>query len=564
MRASVRHFVVSLLSVAVAAPFVFEGGSSPVEAAGAAFLPLPAPQRVLDTRPAGPTADGQQSGIGMRADLQTTVLPIAGRVGVAGDAASVVLNVTVTEPETNGYVTVFPCDAPRPTASNLNFTVGQTIPNTVITKLAGDGTVCLFTFGRTHLVVDVAGAFASDAFLPFPAPQRIADTRAGYPTADGRFSGTGALTTGGTLAVEVGGRAGIPPGGSTVVLNVTVTEPESAGFVTVYPCNAPLPDRLQPQLHAWSDDPQRGGHRPRPERRGVHLHTRHHASRDRRRGTARSNGVHGVVRSAACARQPTRLSHGRRPDVGHGTPAAGSIAATADRRTGWCSPRRQCRHPQRDFDRGGHERVRHRPPLRGTPRPTTSNLNYVAGQTIPNAVITALGPNGEACLYTHGATHLVVDVAGYITGPPPATTGPDCPHTTPSASTDEVRNTLLQYPTIYPALGEDRIAVWLCVAPPDSIAYPPQLAQVDNDVNAVATWLQATVRPYFVDASCTWSLRAELHRRRHRGQYLSATESPISCAANVTRYAGRVHQHPRHRQPQLRRWTGDGRRARPH
>ena len=186
-----------------------------------------------------PTVD--ESGIGIRADLQATVLPIAGRVGVAGDAASVVLNVTVTEPETNGYVTVFPCDAPRPTASNLNFTVGQTIPNTVITKLAGDGTVCLFTFGRTHLVVDVAGAFASDAFLPLPAPQRIADTRAGYPTADGRFSGTGALTTGGTLAVEVGGRAGIPPGGSTVVLNVTVTEPESAGFVTVYPCNAPRP-----------------------------------------------------------------------------------------------------------------------------------------------------------------------------------------------------------------------------------------------------------------------------------------------------------------------------------
>ena len=101
---------------------------------------------------------------------------------------------------------------------------------------------------------------------------------------------------------------------------------------------------------------------------------------------------------------------------------------------------------------------------RGTPRPTTSNLNYVAGQTIPNAVITALGPSGEACLYTHGATHLVVDVAGYITGPPPATTGPDCPHTTPSASTDEVRNTLLQYPTIYPALGEDRIAECGCAS----------------------------------------------------------------------------------------------------
>ena len=39
------------------------------------------------------------------------------------------VNITVTEPEDNGHVTVYPCDLPTPTASNLNFRAGQTIVN---------------------------------------------------------------------------------------------------------------------------------------------------------------------------------------------------------------------------------------------------------------------------------------------------------------------------------------------------------------------------------------------------------------------------------------------------
>ena len=44
--------------------------------------------------------------------------------------------------------------------------------------------------------------------------------------------------------------------------------------------------------------------------------------------------------------------------------------------------------------------------------PGASNLNFVAGQTVPNAVISKVGVGGKVCVYTSGATHLIVDVNG--------------------------------------------------------------------------------------------------------------------------------------------------------
>src|SRR4051812_30916511 len=68
-----------------------------VGAAGTGYVSLAAPARILDTRPDGVTADGQFAGGGPRAFGSTLELQVAGRVGVPPDAASVVLNVTVSE-----------------------------------------------------------------------------------------------------------------------------------------------------------------------------------------------------------------------------------------------------------------------------------------------------------------------------------------------------------------------------------------------------------------------------------------------------------------------------------
>ena len=62
--------------------------------------------------------------------------------------AAVVVNVTATEPHAAGYVTVWPCGQPRPTASNLNTAPGLTIPNLVIAKIGTGGKVCLYTLSR--------------------------------------------------------------------------------------------------------------------------------------------------------------------------------------------------------------------------------------------------------------------------------------------------------------------------------------------------------------------------------------------------------------------------------
>jgi hypothetical protein len=51
----------------------------------------------------------------------------------------------------------------------------------------------------------------------------------------------------------------------------------------------------------------------------------------------------------------------------------------------------------------------------GRSRPAVSNLNFVAGQTVPNLVVVQVGDNGMVSLYNlAGTTHVVADVAGWF------------------------------------------------------------------------------------------------------------------------------------------------------
>ena len=69
-------------------------------------------------------------------------------------------SVTVTETSGSGFVTVYPGGVTRPTASSLNFTTGQTVPNAVIAQVSGAGEVCFFSSVSAHLIADVHGWFA--------------------------------------------------------------------------------------------------------------------------------------------------------------------------------------------------------------------------------------------------------------------------------------------------------------------------------------------------------------------------------------------------------------------
>jgi len=47
-------------------------------------------------------------------------------------------------------------------------------------------------------------------------------------------------------------------------------------------------------------------------------------------------------------------------------------------------------------------------------KPNASSLNYVAGETIPNAVIAPVSAQGEVCFFSTQPTHILADVNGWF------------------------------------------------------------------------------------------------------------------------------------------------------
>ncbi|TPW14194.1 MAG: hypothetical protein FD127_1579 [Acidimicrobiaceae bacterium] len=98
------------------------------------------------------------------------------------------------------------------------------------------------TNATTHLVTDINGYYPAGTSFTSLAPARLMDTRASGITIDSIAAGIGARTSGTVTELQITGRAGIPADASAVVLNVTVTEPTAAGFVTIYPCGTAIPN----------------------------------------------------------------------------------------------------------------------------------------------------------------------------------------------------------------------------------------------------------------------------------------------------------------------------------
>ncbi|MBT2479701.1 PKD domain-containing protein [Streptomyces sp. ISL-94] len=198
----------------------------PFATAGSFFVPH-APTRLLDTR------DGTGAARAKAGAFSTTRVKMAGNAKVPAGVAAVVLNVTVTNTTAPGHVTAYPSGTARPESSNLNYTAGQTVPNMVIVPVGKDGYVELYNHGGNgvDLIADVTGYFdrkASDGYTSMN-PVRFVDTREGLGTVQGQVPGSG------TFGVPIRGRSGIPAGATAVALNVTVTNPRAAGHLTVFP-----------------------------------------------------------------------------------------------------------------------------------------------------------------------------------------------------------------------------------------------------------------------------------------------------------------------------------------
>jgi hypothetical protein len=189
------------------------------------------PARVLDTR----------IGIGGRLGAldagQSVDVKVTGGAGLPESGVSaVVLNVTVVAPSAASYATVWPTGEPRPDASNLNFAAGQTVANAVIVKVGIGGRISLYNWGGSaDLLVDVSGWYSTSSQLVPMNPARLLDTRTGR----GGIVGP----TAGAVDVQVTGQAGVPNvGANAVVVNLTVTNADRGGYVTVWPKGSGQPN----------------------------------------------------------------------------------------------------------------------------------------------------------------------------------------------------------------------------------------------------------------------------------------------------------------------------------
>jgi hypothetical protein len=364
---------------------------------------LSAPVRLLDTRGSGNKV-GKTDGTGTPYELT-----VAGVSGVPSTGvAAVAMNVTVVDSEATdvgGFVTVYPCGT-RPNSSNLNFVNGQTVPNAVVAPLSNTGKVCFYVYGKAHLLADVSGYFTA-GFSALSAPTRLLDTRTGG-TKVGKTDGSGTA-----YELTVAGGNGLPAAGSlsTVAMNVTVVDGKATdvgGYVTVYPCGTrPNSSNLnfvngQTVPNAVIASVSNTG------KVCFYVYGEAHILAD----------VSGYFDSSLTALSaPARLldTRGSGNKVGKtdgsgvayeltvagasGLPASGisNIALNVTVVDGEAT------------DVGGYVTVY---PC-GT-RPNSSNLNFVNGQTVPNAVIASVSNTGKVCFYVYGKAHLLVDAAGYF------------------------------------------------------------------------------------------------------------------------------------------------------
>jgi hypothetical protein len=118
------------------------------------------PARILDTR----TGNGGFPIAPLQAN-STMMVMVASQGGVPSMTSptppkAAILNVTVTNTSAGSYLIVYPSDASQPLASDLNWSVGQTVPNLVLVKVGADGKIAIYNgYGSTDVVVDVLGYF---------------------------------------------------------------------------------------------------------------------------------------------------------------------------------------------------------------------------------------------------------------------------------------------------------------------------------------------------------------------------------------------------------------------
>ncbi len=124
------------------------------------FIPI-TPCRVMDTRPAPNTVGPRSTPIPANSTYSIVVLGANGNCVIPADAVGLSMNVTIVNPTAVSFLTVFPFGAPKPLASNLNWTAGHApIANAVTVRIGTAGKVSFFNNkGKVNVVADIVGYY---------------------------------------------------------------------------------------------------------------------------------------------------------------------------------------------------------------------------------------------------------------------------------------------------------------------------------------------------------------------------------------------------------------------
>jgi len=125
------------------------------------FVPI-TPCRLTDTRVAPETRGPRATPLKADETYTVQVVGTNGDCTIPADAVGVSLNVTAEAPTDASYLTVFPADAPKPLASNLNWITNQPpVPNAVTSDLSADGKVSFYNHsGTVNVIADIVGYYA--------------------------------------------------------------------------------------------------------------------------------------------------------------------------------------------------------------------------------------------------------------------------------------------------------------------------------------------------------------------------------------------------------------------
>lgn len=356
------------------------------------------PNRILDTRTSGQRLTGGSLDLVVAGG--TTTVPAA--------ATAVVLNVTVTNTVGAGFLTVWPTGNARPVISNLNWAAGEVRPNLVTVPVGTGGAASFYANSPTDVVVDEEGYYAAPSgnaggYVALP-PIRITDTRAG----SGQANAGSTLGAGSTLSVQITGVGGVPATGvSGVVLNATVTNTTGFSFLTAWPAGNTMPviSNLN-WVPGWTV----------PNRVIVPVGTGGKVSFYNKFGsTDLVVDVDGYYTDSTAAGKlftpmtpnrviDTRNQGGTLGQAQSSTYAVGGFAGVPSGASGvvfnvtvtnTTAPSYLTVYPNA--------------------RPLASDLNWVAGQTIPNMTQATLSSTGTVSFYNNtGSTDLVVDLSGFF------------------------------------------------------------------------------------------------------------------------------------------------------